>query len=234
MGNKENLKKMYDNYSNKEKNYQIIIERIEERKKMNKLYKYAYVFTLLLALVIGGAFMFQISSSNLLNQKTNINHKKTVEDKIVINSKNNSDVFTGSVKLDAKIENININDITNKFNLKNIVIPNTYKYGNSYVLYIRGDREIKYYNILHDYVINYEKSDGYNIIIAISEVSSPIRDYHFDNTNDKESVINQTKLFITKYSNSYIVTFTKDDAYYDIETTGINEEELIDLLKSVI
>lgn len=235
MSNKENFKKMFDNHSNKEKNYQKIVERIEERKKMNKVYKYAFVPALLLILVIGGVFMLQNNSSNLLNGKPNEEQKEsTVNDKIVINSKSNSDISSGSVKFDAKLEDINLDDITNKFNLKNIVIPNEYKYSNSYVLYIRGDRETKYYNILHDYVINYETADGYHISIAISEVSSPMRDYRFDSTNDKESTINGTKLFITKYSNSYIVTFTKNNTYYDIETMGISEEELINLLKSMI
>ena len=47
-------------------------------------------------------------------------------------------------------------------------------------------------------------------------------------------MINKNEVLISKYGSSYIATFKKDSMNFDIETKGISEEELIELLKSII
>lgn len=237
MTNKEKLKKVIDNDFNKEKNYLSILERKEGEKSMNKMLKYALVPTLAIIMIVGCVFVVQNNSETLLKNEPATKQDDNKKDKIMINSKSNSDM-SGSVKFDGKIdatsEEAKYEYIINKFNLKNIVIPDKYKLNDSYTLYIRENRETKNYNILHDYVLYYKSNDDYYINISISEIGSPIRDYHFDTTGDKESIINGTKLNIAKYGNSYIATFTKDNVNFDIETSGVSEDELINLLKSII
>ena len=201
MSNKRVFKEMYSKKFDKEENYKKILEKMEKRKKMNKVFKYAVAPVLSLALVIGGVFMIQSNSfnhfkSNLVEEKDN----KT-GDQIVINERSNQDM-SGSVKIDARIdadsEDVKRESIVNKFNLQNLKVPERYTFESSYALYIRENKETKNYNILHDYVLNYESTEGYHINISLSLVGSPIRDYHFDNSSDRESTINGTKLLISQ------------------------------------
>lgn len=228
---------MYSKEFDKEENYKKILEKMEERKKVNKVFKYAVAPVLALVLVIGGVFMIQNNSFNNFQNGRVEEQDNQPGDKIVINQRSNQDM-SGSVKIDARIdadsEDVKEESIVNKFNLQNLKVPERYTFESSYALYIREGKETHNYNILHDYVLNYESDERYHINISISLVGSPIRDYRFDNTNDRESTINGTKLLISKYSNSYLVTYKKDNINYDIETSGITEEELITLLKSII
>ena len=237
MSNKKIFKEMYSKEFDKEENYKKILEKMEERKKVNKVFKYAVAPVLALVLVIGGVFMIQNNSFNNFQNGRVEEQDNQPGDKIVINQRSNQDM-SGSVKIDARIdadsEDVKEESIVNKFNLQNLKVPERYTFESSYALYIREGKETHNYNILHDYVLNYESDERYHINISISLVGSPIRDYRFDNTNDRESTINGTKLLISKYSNSYLVTYKKDNINYDIETSGITEEELITLLKSII
>ena len=86
---------------------------------------------------------------------------------------------------------------------------------------------------MHDYVLNYRKDDLNEIKIAFSKVESPIRDY-FIGDGEKISKIGNVELKVSQWEKMYIVTFEYDDIYFDIETTGITENELVNLLKSII
>ena len=44
----------------------------------------------------------------------------------------------------------------------------------------------------------------------------------------------QAKLNISQNKEMYIITFKYKDIYFDIETTGITENQLIDLIDSLI
>ena len=72
-----------------------------------------------------------------------------------------------------------------------------------------------------------------DIKIAFSEIEAPIRDY-FIGDGDKISKIGNVELKVSQWENMYIVTFEYNDIYFDIETTGITESQLVDLLKSII
>ena len=237
MSNKKIFKEMYSKEFDKEENYKKILEKMEERKKVNKVFKYAVAPVLALVLVIGGVFMIQNNSFNNFQNGRVEEQDNQPGDKIVINQRSNQDM-SGSVKIDARIdadsEDVKEESIVNKFNLQNLKVPERYTFESSYALYIRENKETHNYNILHDYVLNYESAEGYHINISISEIGLPIRDYRFDSTNDKKSRINDTDLLISKYSSSYLVIYKKDNINYDIETSGITEEELITLLKSII
>ena len=72
-----------------------------------------------------------------------------------------------------------------------------------------------------------------NIIIAFSEIEKPLRDYYID-VGDKVSKIGDIEFIISQYKDMYIVTFNFKDIYFDIETTGITENELLELLQSIL
>ena len=62
----------------------------------------------------------------------------------------------------------------------------------------------------------------------------PFRDYLFSEDNLKESTINNVLLIITQYEDIYFTVFKINDIYFDIETNGITQNELVDLLRSII
>ena len=72
-----------------------------------------------------------------------------------------------------------------------------------------------------------------NIKIAFSKIEPPIRDY-FIQGGDKISKIGDVELKISRWKEMYITTFEYKDTYFDIETTGITEKQLVDLLVSII
>lgn len=239
--NKKMFQEVIDNEFDKEKNYQKILERIEkmERKEsqMKTFFKYSSVAAMFVVAIIGGMTILKNNDGiRVLKPSTKVEeHNDNVEDgdRIIINSKSNSDM-SGSIKINAKYKEITLNQIQEKINTNNIVIPNGFEISETFTYYTKEDTSSNDYNILHDYVINYKKDDNGHIFISFSEVGNPIRDYHFDTKNDKKSMINKNEVLISKYGSSYIATFKKDSMNFDIETKGISEEELIELLKSII
>ncbi len=89
------------------------------------------------------------------------------------------------------------------------------------------------YDILHDYVFTYTKNATDSIRIAVSEIETPLRDY-FMEEKDQVSKIGDTELVVGQYNNMYMATFKYNNMYFDIETEGLTESELISLLSSII
>ena len=122
-----------------------------------------------------------------------------------------------------------------KYNfIKNIAIPNEYKLTDCYNVYIKDSQDSEKYDVLHDYVFYYEKDSINKIRISFSEKGEPLRDYFIDNDKENISRIGELELIISQWKEMYIVTFEYEDIYFDIETTGITENQLVDLLESLI
>lgn len=60
-----------------------------------------------------------------------------------------------------------------------------------------------------------------------------MRDYFFE-FKGKKSQIGNTELEIAQYNNKYMATFEFNNVDYDIETTDITENELLELLQSIL
>ena len=116
--------------------------------------------------------------------------------------------------------------------MKNIIIPQEFKPIDMYKIYVRSNKDIKKYDLLHDYVFSYQKDYENSIRIALSTVEEPIRDYYLGD-NDKISKIGDMELKISQYKKMYMATFKIKNIYFDIETTGITENELLELLQSI-
>ena len=165
--------------------------------------------------------------ADLQGDKQNKNESQEI--KLNINKINEM----SATSLDADIKTKEIEKLPEKFEfIKNIKIPEESKIERSYNIYTRNDINKSEYDVLHDYVFNYRKDSMNEIIIAFSEIEMPLRDYYID-VGDKVSKIGNIELIISQYKDMYIVTFNFKDMYFDIETTGITENELLELLQSI-
>ena len=131
---------------------------------------------------------------------------------------------------------IEIEELPEKFSFMNdINIPEDLKLDNCYNIYTRNSIEEPVYDVLHDYVFDYHTGDNImrNITIAFSEIDKPLRDYYIDN-QELKSKIGNVELEISQYKNMYIATFSYNNLNFDIETNGFTEDELVELLVSII
>ena len=137
-------------------------------------------------------------------------------------------------KLDADVQTGEISSLPEKFEfINNIALPSEYKLENSYEVYTRENYDNAEYSSLHDYVFNYSKDYENTIKVAFSEVGEPIRDNFLDDSK-KISKIGDVDVIISQYEKMYVATFKCKGIYFDIETNGITEEELVNLLESII
>lgn len=219
-----------DKKFDREKNYHSIISKIERVSSMKKK-RYIFVPTFALAIVvvaiIGYNFIKTPSKTIIISEDD-----KNIE--ITLNINEMKELATTS--LDADIKMIEIEELPEKFSFMNdINIPEDLKLDNCYNIYTRNSIEEPEYDVLHDYVFNYHTEDNImrNITIAFSEIDKPLGDYYIDN-QELKSKIGDVELEISQYKNMYIVTFSYNNLNFDIETNGITEDELVELLVSII
>lgn len=207
----------------------------KNKKKIYGLTSSVAVFVLGLGIIMG--------TNTLNNNQIKNNHyeiadlqgnKQNKEESLEIKLNINKIKEMSATSLDADIETIEIEKLPEKFEfIKNIKIPEEYKIESSYNIYTKSDINKSEYDVLHDYVFNYRKDSMNKVIIAFSEIEKPLRDYYID-VGDKVSKIGEIELVISQYKDMYIVTFNFKDIYFDIETTGITEDELLEILQSIL
>lgn len=211
--------------------------RKEFDMKANKNKKIVYMITsacAIIVLCIG--IIIGTNNSDFKNiyqialEKTNTqNQEESLKNELNINKLK----VSAMVSLDADVKIIKLEDLPEKFEfIENISLPEEYKLEESYIVCTRDDKESNEYNILHDYVFSYVK-DNNKIKIAFSELEEPLRDY-FIESGDKISKIGDVEFIIYQSEEMYIVTFSYQNINFDIETTGITEDELVNLLQSII
>lgn len=231
----KNLKEIMKKEFDKEKNYNEILSKVERVSNM-KNFKMKYLLAPAVACmaIIGIAFGTNIVN-NPQKQEIIADRNVTENDKesnihvaLVINKLDN----IGALKFDADTKTFEMKYLPEKYKFINeLTVPKEYKLETPYMLYTRENKD-KDYNILHDYVFNYIKDDNHSIRIAISEIGEPIRDYYAE--GEKVSKIGKTEIIICQYEDLYIATFKDKQMNFDIETVGISETELTDLLVSII
>ena len=210
--------------------------RKEFDMKTNKNRKILYAISSICAVFILGIGIFigtgKMNNTGLEIGKTEVNINK--EESLVVELNINKLKVMEMADLDADIKTIDIDKLPEEFKfMENLLIPEGYEFENIHTVYTRENINIEEYNILHDYILNYRKDDLNNIKIAFSKVEKPLRDY-FIQDGDKISKIGDVELKISQGEEMYIVTFEYEDIYFDIETTGITENQLVDLLESLI
>lgn len=235
MTNKEKLKRAIEQDINPKDYYKEIIKKIEKEDKVKKeknLLKWSFVPICLVA-IISGVLLINDYNKQL---KSDI-YKPNIETKDNINLYINdiSKMTQGMLRLDADIKTTSIDSFPYFKEITDIKIPSDFSEQESYEIYIKPDRDSKDYNILQSYEINYsnEKNDR-NIKISFSKENKPIRDYHFSEEGSRMSNINNLELKIFKYNELYFTEFNYKGINFDIETSNITEQELTDLLVSII
>lgn len=233
MSNKDVFKELYSKKMNKEKNYNEIVETIERDKKvMNKYLKWSFVPICLIA-IISGVLIF----NNNKELKPNI-YKPNIESKDNVNIYINdvSEMIHGALRIDADVKIINNICIPYFEEIGNLVVPKDFDNNhNAYAIYVKPDRNSKEYNTLQSYVFNYSNTkNDRHIRVSFSKENKPIRDYHFSEEGSKISRINNIELKLFKYNESYFTEFNYKGINFDIETSNITEQEITDLLLSII
>jgi len=236
MTNKEKIRKSIDNDFNKDLNYNEITKKIQKGTNtiMKKNILKWSLAPICLIVVISGILFVNIKDNNVLSPNTSYVDKEGTPTLYI----NNLDKV-GMTRTDADVKEIAFNGVNIPWLeiLKDgITIPEDLDKFNGYSIYTRKDRTGEY-DILNCYIYNYSnnKDDDYkNIRIAFSDTNKPIRDYLFSDENSKETIINDVKLKIFKYNTIYFTEFNYKGYNFDIETDNITEQQLSELLSSII
>ncbi len=235
MTNKEKIKKAIEMDINSQNYYNEIIKKIEKGAKMkkNNLWKWSLIPICIVVIISGVLFLnYQNDKKNILKNKPYIDEKNNVT--LNINEITNNKEAT--YKIDADVKVVPNNDVNFPLPYKNGIvdipkdIDKTYKY----IFYFRENKESKEYNILGNYEIIYENGIDRSIKVSYSKDNKPVRDYYFSEEGSKTTTINGVELKIYKFENVYFTEFKFNDYNFDIETNNISEEELSNLLISII
>lgn len=226
-----NLKYTIQKNFDKEKNYNIILSKIERRDNMKVKLSYVLASSFVaIALLVG------IVAYNVPKNDNEIVTPPTVQGVLEINI--NKAKMQSMAKLDADIQEAVVDKEINKsfpFVQKELNAPKDLKnYGVNRVLMTRKDLSDKDYSVAHDYIWDYSnEAENRTIRIAFSKIGKPLRDYYLS-SEEKISKIENTDVIITQYEKLYLAEFKLNDVYFDIETAGITQKELVDLLVSLI
>ena len=212
--------------------------RKEFDMKTNKSKKIIYIVSSVCAVLILCIGIFvgvsKLNNNLLKNDNVQLGEAESEENNLDVVLNINKLKELAKTSLDLDIKSMKIESLPDKFKfIESVNIPEGYNLESSYNIYVRNDMNTEEYNVLHDYVFNYKESSENSIIIAFSEIEKPLRDYYIDG-GEKVSKIGETELVISQWEQMYIVTFEYKGIYFDIETTGITENELVDLLESII
>ena len=235
MTNKEKLKKAIEQDINPKDCYKEIINKIERgektmKKKNNNLWKWSFVPICLVA-AISGVLLINNKKLKADIYKPNIETKDSVN--LYINDV--SKMTQGVLSSDADVKITNIENISYFKEIVGIKVPSDFNNKEAHEIYVKPDRDSQEYNVLQSYVVNYSnKENDRNIIVSFSKDNKPIRDYYFSEEGSKMSKINNIELKIYKYNELYFTEFNYEGINFDIETSKITEQELIDLLLSII
>lgn len=228
MSKKKGIKEVFDrNFSMQEMRSQIL-QKNKERKSMgwNVFFKYS----LPICVFLGGVFVLNNHFSFFEQQKMNVeNYKKN---SIFVNKIENM----SAKRIDAISKKLSFSDLENTWfiTLKNrIVVPDDLENFDGYMLYTREDKNSDY-TILNSYVYSYfNDAVSKDVRIAFSSTNRPVRDYFFEQVG-KISKINDIELTIYQYEEMYFTEFVFDHYSFDIEASGLNMDEFISLLESII
>lgn len=219
MTNKEKLVRVIDDDINLRNCHNKIIKKIEKESRMKNNIRIWILIPICLLIAIGIGYL----------KYNNDNEFKDVY-KFNINEINSSKLELVKLDVDAKI--VESNEINTPFN--NLVVPNDLIDVNYYIMYVRSNKDSKEYNVVNNIEVVYSSNSNRMINISYSKDYKPLRDYYFNEDSSKISNINNIELKIYKYENTYFTEFTFNNYNYDIETNNISENELKDLLLSII
>lgn len=236
MTNKEKLKQAIEQDMNSKDYYNGIINKIEKgenmKKKINGIWKLSFAPICLIVLISGVILLNKgHETETLLNNKLYVDEKNNV----ILNINEINDKV-GMARVDADVKIVTNNDINFPLPYKDglVNIPKDLNKTYKYIFYFRENKESQEYNVLGNYELIYSNDNDRSINVKYSKDNKPVRDYYFSDEGSKITTINDVELKIYKYENIYFTEFNFDDYNFDIETSNITEQELSNLLLSII
>lgn len=234
MTNKEMMEMLFHQKLNKDKNYDCILQRLNDRPQVTFHYK-KWGVAVVCMLLLGTVFIFYKSNHYAVEQQDQEliymneviqpeNHAKidAIQRKITMNDKGCSvEGFDSYALNDEASSNIEC------FELGKLKIPeDLVAFEADYVLYVNNQR-------LPQYQKTYQDNDSNrSITIYYTKGNQLYHEYVFK--DGKASFINKQKLFIYHYENSFWVQLNHKQMHIIVEATNINEKELITLLRSIV
>ena len=229
MNNEDKLNKVITNDFDITNNYTSIRKQMKRGNKMNKIFKYS---------LVPMAIVMAMTSVFLLNKGSNTNNVLDSDvknnDVIIVNSiDNNSD--NAKLDIDGRSEDITTDDLYKIYPLlKDIVVPNDYNINGIIKCYLFNDDTGKY-DKLYGYNIIYSGGNNkYIDIFILIDTTKRLRCFSIDTDEMKNSIINGNSIKIMGEDKNYYAIFSYNNINFDIETTGISEEEFIQLIKSMV
>ena len=229
MNNEDKLNKVITNDFDITNNYTSIRKKMGRGNKMNKIFKYSLVP---MAIVITLASVF------LLNKRSNTNNVLDSDvknnDVIIVNSIDNN-FDNAKLDIDGRSEDITTDDLYKIYPLlKDIVVPNDYNINGIIKCYLFNDDTGKY-DKLYGYNIIYSGGNNkYIDIFILIDTTKRLRCFSIDTGKMRNSIINGNNIKIMGEDKNYYAIFSYNNINFDIETTGISEEEFIQLIKSIV
>ena len=237
MTNKEMMEKLFHQKLNKHKNYDCILQRLEDKPQATFHYR-KWAAAVICVLLFGTVFIIYRSNPNPVDsldqeliymneviQPENYAKIDAIQSKITMNDKGcrieNFDSNTFKAEVSSDIE---------CFELGKLKIPEDLAaFEANYVLYMKNQKIDNYFP---QYQKTYRNDSNRSIIIHYTKGNTLYHDYDFK--DGKASFINKQELFIYHYENSYWVQLTHNQMQIVVEATDIHEEELITLLRSIV
>ena len=200
-----------------------IFSKIKEEMNMKKL-----VPIVVLTILIACIGIYNIKNVNENREDIDNEIEQFVAD-ININMANN----ISSTDMDAESRNIDEIPDSLKF-INNLKIPTELELTSKCRIYIPSDKNHSIYK-LHDYVFSYSLNDySKSVTISFSQVGEVLRDCIVKSDLNKISKIGDAEFIIYQVNDAYFTTFEYKDTYFDIETKNITQDELVELLTSLI
>ena len=199
------IKDIFDEKINKKEIYNKVLFKLERKNSMKNNSVLRYVIPTFVMIIICAIFV--------------VNNKEVGVDK--------QNIFVN--------EEISLNEIEKILPfVKDVLIPNNLEGNRTGLMYASNDVTSERYNMLIGYSIMYFNDDELvDIFVSETEKVRP-RCLYYITDEMKPSFINGIEIKIGKYGNEYIVTFSYDNKYFDIETRNIDKNSLITLIKSII
>lgn len=211
------FKNVFDEKFNQEQIKQSVIKK---NKKMKQNTTAAFVFACL--------FVLAIPFISLKENSTILDDPYDIQNDIQINQLNGM----GLARLDVDIQTLEVNDLNQQYPfLNNLTMDDAYTL-DTYAMYGRKDRDTTTYDVLNCYVLSYTNNEN-SIRIAFSETNEPVRDYYLSRERPECSFINDIECIIYQYEDMMMVTFEYNNLYFDIETSNVEIDNLIDIIKQV-
>lgn len=236
MANKEKLKSAIEQDINPKNYYKEIIFKIEngeKRNMKNNMWKWSLI-PISLTIVICSFLLFKYQNDNeiILKNKPYIDENNNV----ILNINEINENKVSQRLIDAALEVVTNNDVNFPLPYKNakINLPEDLVKINKQILYFRENKENKEYNILGNYEIGYSDGNDRTIQVKYSKENKPARDYYFDENGSVATRINNTELKIFQFENIYFTEFEFNGYNFDIETSNITKQELINFLLSIL